>query len=140
MGKSFNTIEERHGAFDKKWIEEDRGYETPCHSWTGNRKSSKSYGTFFIGDKTELAHRYNFKRYTGIDIKGRNLINLCGNKTCVNPEHWKLTERLNFPVLKDVVVKEFCKRGHKKIKMNGHSRCYICQNTARIMRQLKGMK
>jgi len=53
--------------------------------WTGTLQ--KGYGRFLVNETNLLAHRYSYsKKYPDI-IQGK-LLNTCGVKACVNPEHW----------------------------------------------------
>lgn len=67
-----------------KYIEEDRGYETPCWTWLGGRKGSHlAYGSW--GD--EYAHRVFYEQKYGPIPCRMDIDHLCKQKDCVNPDH-----------------------------------------------------
>lgn len=57
-----------------------------CLMWLG-AKSAKGYGYFRGPFGLELAHKTMWRK-TRQRTSGR-LHNLCGNRACVNPEHWQ---------------------------------------------------
>lgn len=57
-----------------------------CMMWTG-AKSSNGYGYFRGPYGLELAHKTMWRK-TRLRTPGR-LRNTCGNRACVNPEHWR---------------------------------------------------
>jgi hypothetical protein len=69
-----------------RWIEEDRGYRTPCHIWQLST-DKKGYGRTWHERDTIGAHRKSY-----IDNKGEiqddfEVDHLCGQRSCVNPDH-----------------------------------------------------
>lgn len=74
------TIEER---FWKKVEKVD-----DCLLWTGSVHSVYGFGTFTIekGSIRKQAHRYAYELHHGVCPS--RLTNYCGDKTCVNHEHW----------------------------------------------------
>lgn len=58
-----------------------------CWVWQLCKKAS-GYGQFKInGEKVVIAHRYYYEQVFGKVSPGLVLDHLCGNKSCVNPEH-----------------------------------------------------
>lgn len=62
-----------------RYVEEDRGYETPCWIW---QLYTNQYG---YGNKS--AHRKMFERHFGPIPDGLHLDHLCRVPPCVNPAH-----------------------------------------------------
>lgn len=68
------------------YIEEDRGYETPCLIWQGPIK--RGYGVIARNDRPHvLAHRAAFERAHGRIEVGKVIHHLCEIKSCCNPGH-----------------------------------------------------
>lgn len=77
-----------HGSKGKtpEYIEEDRGYSTPC--WVWNRYTDLAgYGRKGVLGKTQLAHRWYWESVNGPVPDGLVVDHLCNVKGCVNPEH-----------------------------------------------------
>jgi hypothetical protein len=72
------------------YVEEDRGYDTPCWIWQGGRKGShSSYGAF----RDQYAHRVLYEEAHGPIGEGFDLDHLCRQRLCVNPEHLEPVSR-----------------------------------------------
>jgi hypothetical protein len=71
-----------------EYIEEDRGYITPCWIWQRG-KSSKGYGTApkKVGEKATSAHRRYYEQENGAIPDGLVVDHLCRVHECVNPSH-----------------------------------------------------
>ena len=69
------------------YVEEDRGYKTPC--WIWQRYRQKGYGrTWDTVRKIKLgAHRLFYEVYKGPIPKGLTIDHLCKVPACVNPDH-----------------------------------------------------
>lgn len=59
---------------------------TTCWLWTGSRNHN-GYGTFKVGDRTMLAHRYSFLLHNGHLPDNLCVCHRCDTPRCVNPEH-----------------------------------------------------
>lgn len=61
-----------------------------CWEWTGNI-NDKGYGTRCYGQfkkkKTILVHRLSYKLWKGELIKGMEIMHICDNPLCFNPDH-----------------------------------------------------
>jgi len=68
-----------------EYIEEDRGYTTPC--WIWQRSLVEGYGCLRINRKTFYAHRIYWERANGPIPKGLDLDHLCRVRSCCNPAH-----------------------------------------------------
>ena len=76
-------------------VPEDRGYETPCHVWTGWLNNC-GYPTMTHHGRTARSHRVAYEHFVGAIPDGLDLDHLCGVKACVNPEHLEpVTHREN---------------------------------------------
>lgn len=64
-----------------RWIEEDRGYDSPCWIWQWSRTGP--YGQARGG----LAHRVVYTERVGPVPDGLHLDHLCRVALCVNPDH-----------------------------------------------------
>lgn len=76
------------------YVEEDRGYDTPCWMWQ-RKVADNGYGHITVGGRDQLAHRYYFEQANGPIPSGLTLDHLCvsrtrglgGSRACVNPDH-----------------------------------------------------
>jgi hypothetical protein len=79
-----------HGHNTRKspveYIEEDRGYDTPCWIWQLTTATG-GYGRKFNGEKQIGAHRIYYERAKGPIPEGLHLDHLCRVPACVNPDH-----------------------------------------------------
>jgi hypothetical protein len=66
------------------YLEQDRGYETPCWIWQ-HATFSNGYGVINRDGFRGCAHRFFYERANG--ATGLVLDHLCRVKRCVNPEH-----------------------------------------------------
>lgn len=71
------------------WIEEDRGYATPCWIWLG--AMSKDYG--WSSKRRMNAHRAQWIDQRGPIPEGMHIHHLCGVSTCVRISHMTLETR-----------------------------------------------
>lgn len=93
--------------------------KTPtCWIWLG-RKSATGYGQFDIGNRTEQAHRWAYKRYIGPIPDDLPLDHLCRNRACVNYERclepvtsWENTHRSPIAPAAVNARKTHCPKGH----------------------------
>ena len=83
-------------------VEEDRGYETPCHIWTGPFNSTHGYATASFQGRYSTVHRHAYVAYHKLPSLPRNVHvdHKCRQIDCQNPEH-----------LEAVSVAENCRRG-----------------------------
>jgi hypothetical protein len=77
----------REFARTDDYVEEDRGYVTPCWIWRGGFFRT-GYGRIAVGQrKARVAHRVYYERFKGAVPDGMMLDHLCEVKSCVNPGH-----------------------------------------------------
>jgi hypothetical protein len=72
-----------------EYVEEDRGYETPCWIWQRS-VDSRGYGSAALNDGTgrsTCAHKIVYEREHGPVPDGFQLDHLCRIPACVNPDH-----------------------------------------------------
>jgi len=95
FGKRY--ISGRHGRMSSvRYIEEDRGYVTPCCLWQG-AKSVQCYGTVETTQGIRLAHRVVYERERGPIPAGLRLPRFCGVHACVNSVHGEPVTRAEEP-------------------------------------------
>lgn len=68
------------------FVEEDRGYDTPCWIWQGAR-DGQGYGHVGRGGRWVRAHRRWYEDHVGPIPEGHDLDHLCRVKLCVRPDH-----------------------------------------------------
>jgi hypothetical protein len=69
------------------WLEEDRGYTTPCWVWR-RALNSDGYGLFNTSPRVAVrAHRFVYESRVGPITDGFQLDHLCRVRSCVNPDH-----------------------------------------------------
>lgn len=68
------------------WVEEDRGYATPCHIWK-RCLNNKGYGVTTFEGKRIYAHILAFTQKYGPVPPGKELDHKCRVQACRNPEH-----------------------------------------------------
>lgn len=94
-----------------QWIEEDRGYSTPCWIWQ-RATDGTGYGRMCIDGEFYQAHRVFHERKHGPIPAGKQLDHLCRQRPCINPDHTEPvtnaenTQRGNRAVLSWPVVRE----------------------------------
>jgi hypothetical protein len=122
------------------YVEEDRGYETPCWIWQRSTNSG-GYGQVQIDGKKHPAHCWMYERVKGPIPIGLQLDHLCRVRECINPDHVEpVTQRTN--VLRGESPRavayrtDTCIRGHAFTEENtlwnkGRRGCRICTNERR---------
>jgi len=111
-----------------------------CWNWTG-AVIQNGYGVANFDGKTAVAHRVAWTLEIGSDPGLFFLDNICGNKTCVKPEHWKISlRRRSKPG--EVRISEFeclttgC--SNPSVTMTKHGYCDRCtQRQKRARRKLR---
>ncbi len=64
-----------------------------CWEWQGSF-TKDGYGQFWIENgKVVKTHRLAYELFRGKLSKEKRLKNTCGNKQCVNPQHWEIIGR-----------------------------------------------
>lgn len=77
-----------------KWLEEDRGHETPCWTWQW-AKDRHGYGVTWNAEekRTVRAHRFMYEQEHGHLDLSLDIDHLCRQRDCVNPEHMEPATR-----------------------------------------------
>lgn len=77
-----------HNHHTKKvdYVEEDRGWKTPCWIWQKSLDKN-GYGSHSFRRIARRAHRYYYERTHGPIPKGLEVDHLCHVTSCVNPDH-----------------------------------------------------
>ena len=71
---------------------EDRGFDTPCWVWQKSIKVS-GHGQLKVDGRPVLAHRHYYEQEKGLIPKGAEVVQLCGVRACVNPEHQEVISK-----------------------------------------------
>lgn len=69
------------------YLEEDRGYKTPCWIWQRTTDARGYGGTSADGNRHVKAHRVYYERANGPIPEGFVIDHLCRVPACVNPAH-----------------------------------------------------
>ena len=97
-GKRPRFINGHHTTVQQPWVEEDRGYKTPCWTWQ-LQISEFGYGLRWVREgptrkrMLRLAHRLTYVEKYGTIPEGCELDHLCRNRDCVNPDHLEAVTR-----------------------------------------------
>lgn len=75
-----------------EYVEEDRGYETPCWIWQGCINAS-GYGSVNIGGRSQLAYVAYHRRENPDPPPGFERDHLCRVRACVRPDHIEVVTR-----------------------------------------------
>lgn len=73
-------------TLERFWAKVSVNEETGCWEWTA-AKIPDGYGTFRVGGKLVLAHRFAWETFRGPISEGLQLDHLCRVRACVNPDH-----------------------------------------------------
>ena len=97
--KRFGWVKGTHNRFIKghnsrkspvEYVEEDRGYETPCWIWQRYLQPD-GYGRCVVktedGKKSMGAHAMMWERVNGPVPEGKELDHLCRVRPCIRPDH-----------------------------------------------------
>ncbi len=125
-----------------RWVEEDRGYLTPCWIWQ-RAIASTGYGVLNINGETEYVHRI----MCGMIPTGYQVDHLCAVRSCVNPAHLEaVTSKENNRRARGNPT--HCQRGHEWTHANtyitpqGTRQCRACikgrQQAAAYLRRTAG--
>jgi len=119
-----------------EFIEEDRGYETPCHFWQ-RALTADGNGHMATKDGTRSARRVVYERERGPIPDGHILEARCKVAACVHPDHMDVItpaealRRRGIPTPVPRAKRATCKRGHpwtpENTVINAHGRqCRTC--------------
>lgn len=64
-----------------------------CWSWIGSITTDAGYAQMLWEGRPQLAHRIAWQMQYGETLQGDFLMNVCGQRACVNPEHWELKKK-----------------------------------------------
>jgi hypothetical protein len=85
-GQPMRYIRGHVAALKVRWIEEDRGHETPCWIWQG-ATIGKGYGRVNVPERETFAHVVEWEKVNGPVPEGLELDHLCRVPACCNPAH-----------------------------------------------------
>jgi len=120
------------------WVEEDRGYETPCHIWKG-ACDSHGYPVERPDETGERQlHRRAWVQKHGVPIPpGYHAHHKCRVKACRNPDHIEVLTPLEHRRQHHMQArKTHCKRGHRldgdNLEIVGKDRLHRCVTCRRL--------
>jgi hypothetical protein len=127
---------------DVEYIEEDHGYDTPCHIWQG-AVNRDGYGIVNVGTHRQ-AHRLRYEREIGAIPDGLVLDHLCCTTRCTRPDHLEPVpnwlNRYRGRLRKGLPT--HCKHGHEYTPENtyidtddGSRRCRTCHREREARRR-----
>lgn len=123
---------------DRFWSMVEKEPGDGCWNWT-RFKQKVGYGTFRIGNKSLLAHRVAYELEYGPILDGLEIDHLCGNKSCVRPDHLEAVTREENMRRAPTwgrwknAAKTHCPHGHEYTEENtfrhkdGRRECLICK-------------
>jgi hypothetical protein len=85
-GRPLRYVKGHNDRKPVRYIEEDRGHDTPCWIWCLCTDGG-GYGQTKVGGRAQLAHRVYYERHVGPIPDGLELDHLCRVRNCVNPDH-----------------------------------------------------
>lgn len=110
------------------WSHVQKDESSGCWMWVSCR-SREGYGTFRFRGRDRKAHRFAYEMAKGV-IRW-TIDHLCGNESCVNPDHLEdVPIRVNVLRGNGRVARQarqtHCLRGHALPESNGRRRCREC--------------
>lgn len=124
-----------------EYIEEDRGYVTPCHIWQGTTNDG-GYGVTRANEHgSRGAHRVSYEEANGPVPVGLVLDHLCEQPPCIRPDHLEpVPERVNILRSNGTGAinarRTECVSGHPfdvtntYVTPDGRRQCRTCRRTA----------
>jgi len=80
----------RKSTLEERFVNRVRLGPGPCYVWTGYVHKPSGFGALVVGHRFIYVHRYAWEREFGpIPLKAR-VIQTCGNRLCVRPDHLEL--------------------------------------------------
>lgn len=69
-----------------RYVEQDRGYKSPCWIWRGVREA-KGYARVTHCGRRQFVHRLFYEHFVGQIPEGMAIDHLCKTRCCCNPKH-----------------------------------------------------
>lgn len=109
-----------------------------CWEWK-SCKNKAGYGKLGAGKNNSLyAHRFSYELHKGVLEKDKHIHHICGNTSCVNPEHLEQLSSKQHTLKGNSFCgiearQTHCKHGHEFTldniwTYNGHRKCKKCSN------------
>ncbi len=87
------------GTKDGKFWARVKKKSNGCWEWIGSIATDSGYGIMLWEGSPKHAHRVSWQLTHGEMPTGDFLMNVCGQRTCVNPEHWELKKKEERPCM-----------------------------------------
>jgi hypothetical protein len=113
-----------------------------CWFWIGHRRRRGGYGSFYFNGVVWAAHRYSYTFLRGPIPDGLVLDHLCGEPSCVNPDHLE-TVTLAENSRRAKKLRPTCGQGHEMAgdnvvtRKDGARYCRACFNASQRGRRNK---
>jgi len=106
------------------WARVKKNPTTGCWEWQGSLVTDTKYGTILWNNTPKTAHRVAWELEKGSDPGDAFLLNKCGLRSCVNPDHWELHKKTERKCLTDYceeisltkIVDGYCQKCHDRRK------------------------
>lgn len=94
-GEPYEYVSQHHNNKKRSnYVEEDRGFEPPCHIWQG--QPSQRYPSIKIKGKPKKLHSWAWEKTFGPIPDGFVVHHRCDQPRCCNPQHLELvTQAVN---------------------------------------------
>jgi hypothetical protein len=102
--------------------------EAGCILWSGAAQTDSGYGTMLWNGTPTPAHRIAWMLDFNEDLENAFLANKCGNRLCVNTQHWDKVVKSEF-----TCVTNFCEEPSRTTYKQGQ--CEKCFQRAKVIRR-----
>lgn len=130
---------EKKSVEERFWTKVNKT-DLACWEWTGAKTNNKyGYGLFIFLDHLTPAHKVAWILEGKEDLGDSLMDNLCGNRSCVKPDHWRKSIRTfnldGKPKVSNFsCVNEGCERPSRSI--HKQSLCEPCRQSAKRKRRV----
>lgn len=111
-----------------------------CWNWVGSISTDAGYALMLWEGAPKPAHRISWQLKYGQMPKGDFLINQCGTRSCVNPDHWELKKveerKCLTPDCEGISIKKLvdgycarCERRRRYLYRKSRPNPYVCVNS-----------